>query len=262
MSDPFRHVQPGQKVDHSAVRENAMRDAGRAYRDALNRFGADAQSRYFGTDIIRVLNQSGTDLPRFSVVGLEEPIFVPDEPDQLTAFLQEPTFRVSIPDADRHVGKFGILLEPARDGVAVKAWLSGVCICRVDMLVEDDRFADITDGGTDYLTSGGSGAAQILWTQGDGPYYGSGYETGEQWAIVRLGNTAEGGFRYVRLPSGGIAAGASGTVEFYENGSFTTLTGETATAFNSWSDAANPASRKGRVHFSGGRWQLDIWGCS
>jgi hypothetical protein len=68
--------------------------------------------------------------------------------------------------------------------------------------------------------------------------------------------------RFAKLPSGGINAGSSGTVEFYADGRMTTLTGLTATAYNGWSDNANPTSRKCTVQFENGVWSLVDWGCT
>lgn len=234
MPDPLGHVRPGDAFKPSAAAWNAFCDTAKAERARQFDAAGRVPTRFGDPDIVRVLNQSGMDLPRFSVLGLDGPIFIPDDPDQLAAFLQEVTFRGAIPDEALHRGKFAILLEPAKDGVVVKAWVSGVCICKVDMLAEGDSHADITPGETGYLTGGGSGACQILWTQGDEPY-GYGYETGEQWAIVRFGGGG-GGRSLALLPAGGIAPHGTGEVTFFDD--IGTLSARTAEVTNPWETPA------------------------
>jgi hypothetical protein len=84
----------------------------------------------------------------------------------------------------------------------------------------DHQFADVDPTRTDRLASAGSGPAQILWREGDAGY-GYGYETGEQWALVRIGlGDGGGGARYALTDHDGISAlsGATlgaGTITLY-----------------------------------------------
>lgn len=76
-----------------------------------------------------------------------------------------------------------LTLEPIKKGEIGRAFIHGVCPAYVNMQSASDPFADITDGNTDHLTSAATGAAQILWAEGG---------TGNQWAIVRIGDVVQG----------------------------------------------------------------------
>lgn len=69
------------------------------------------------------------------------------------------------------------------------------------------------------------------------------------------------GERLARLPSGGIASGATGTITFYEDE--TTLSTETASARNPWATAA-PSLRKCVVGSLVGidGWVVKYWDCA
>lgn len=184
MADPFEPVQPNQPVIFSATAWNAMLDAGRAYR--ADQLGSDSRplTTSRSGSIIRVLNDTGDDLDRGRIVGLDEPIFVPEETSEAAA-LREVAMIGVVPTTD-HLGKFAVLLEPAPTDTVVRAWVDGVCWARVNVVDETHTYADIEDGETDALKSCFDGSAQILWKEGDVPY-GYYYGGGEQWAIVRLG---------------------------------------------------------------------------
>jgi hypothetical protein len=69
-------------------------------------------------------------------------------------------------------------LEPIAKGAIGRAFIHGVCPAYINMRGANHRFADVTDGNADHLSSGDIGAAQILWTPGG---------TGNLWCLVRLG---------------------------------------------------------------------------
>ena len=244
----------------NVVREMAARFAGRRFDKGSDGFADLSRPG----DIVHVLNNTGSDLDRYSVVGLDTTMFLPSESE--TAFTELPRFVGVVPTWE-YRGRFGVLIEPVVDGGVARACVHGVCIAVVSVAALEHCWCDIDDGSTAALTSGGEGGAQILWREGEEPYgygYGSfdegyGY-TGSQYAIIRIGPMSTE--RWAKLPSGGISAGASGTVEFFSDGRFSDLTGETADCHNEWDDDANPTSRKCRVKRSGTRWTLDFWGCS
>jgi hypothetical protein len=176
--DPFRRYQPGEPPRFSAVQWNAWTDAAKAHRDRELARVAGTPTTWRHPSIVRVTNGTGGDLARFSVVGLGDPIFTPD--DSVEAFTRDVTFRAETPTID-HVGRFGILLEPCLDGRVAKAQVDGVCQVVLDHVEEWHRRADITPGDSTKLTSRPYGFAEVLWTE-PGVYYG------DQWAIVRLGD--------------------------------------------------------------------------
>lgn len=204
----FRPVFPGEPFKPGAAEWNAFKAAAKAYQEQQLSQAGGQPSKFDHTDIIRVINDTETDLLRFSVVGLDRPIFTPD--DSLDAFLQGVTFRGVVPTSD-HYGRFAILLEPALAGRVAKAWLSGVCIVQLDVATPGHIFADIVEGDTSKLQSSGGGAAQILWKESDEAYggaYDDAYSYGygdHQWAVVRLGPKSGQPVHFLS-PLGGIPA--------------------------------------------------------
>ncbi len=181
MSDPYKKVQPGEPVEFSATAWNAFIDAAKAVRDSGMGAGGNLPSSFRDASIVRVKNETGLDLSRCSVVGLNGPLFTPT--DDLNAFLREPTFRGIIPTSS-HVGKFAILLEPALQDRVAKAFVAGVCMVQVDVSSTGHDFAEVVSGETEYIESVESGTTRILWSEGG---------TGIQWAIVRMGGGGGGG---------------------------------------------------------------------
>jgi hypothetical protein len=185
MPDPFAKVQPGQPVTFSATAWNAMLAAGRAEMERQFDRGTGTLTTGRNAAIVRVRNDSGVDLDRHAVLGLDGPIFTPT--DSLDTFLQEVTFSGIEPVAESR-GRFGILMEPAPIDRVVRAWVAGVCQVRVDLTDTAHAFAEIEAGETGMLVSGDTGSAELLWCESDGGGYG--YTTGQQWALVRLGAVA------------------------------------------------------------------------
>lgn len=184
MADPFTPVQPNQPVVFSATAWNAMLAAGRAFRANQTGTASDPLTTTRSSSLIRVLNDTGSNLEQGQIVGLEEPIFVPEE-TSVDAFLREVAF-IGVTPTTSHIGKFAVLMEPAPPDVVVRAWVAGVCMARVNVVDETHTYADVEDGETGALKSSFDGSAQILWKESDIPY-GYYYGGGEQWAIVRLG---------------------------------------------------------------------------
>jgi hypothetical protein len=203
VADPFKKIQLGDPVPRSVTAINAMLAAGQA--EVLRRNGRTSNDLTSNRDacLVRVWNNTGVDQNARSIVGLDGPIFVPDDPNE--AFLREVTFQGIVPVDPDHVGKFGILYEPARAGQVVRAYLMGVTTALVDLGDLSHTRADISDGDTTVLVSGDDGAAQILWHELD--------TTGEQWALVRIGAGAGSGGAMVGLTgAGGIPAAISTTL--------------------------------------------------
>lgn len=185
MPDPFRHLQPGDAFPTSARLWNAMIDAGRQAEASKYNSQQGPLTTSRTSTIIRVLNDTGANLDRGRIVGLEEPIFVPEETSEAAA-LREVAF-IGVEPATKHAGKFAVLLEPAPMDVVVRAVIAGACWARVNVVDETHAYADIEDGETGALKSSFDGSAQIIWKEGDIPY-GYYYGGGEQWAVVRLGS--------------------------------------------------------------------------
>lgn len=182
MPDPYKKVTPGEPVKFSATAWNAMVEAGLAARRGGRAGAANPDPVPRRADIVRVKNDTGSDLSRSAVVALDEPIFLPADDED--AFLREVAFRAAVPDYPANFGRFAVLLGPiAADGVG-RAVVAGVAPVRVYVAVAGHRWADIDDGSTARLRSCTAGTAAILWCEGDS----GGATTGDQWAIVRLGS--------------------------------------------------------------------------
>jgi hypothetical protein len=130
---------------------------------------------------VLVRNDSGGDLEAFTVLGVDGPLFDPDD--------DEPNFKRHVmvkgvtPAIDDHPGQFVILLAPIKADAVGPAVAAGVCQVKIDVADEDTErhFAEIDDGVTDNLKAVHCGSAAILWRAGG---------AGVQWAIVRLGKRA------------------------------------------------------------------------
>lgn len=147
------------------------------------------------TDIVRIQNVTGTDLERGHVVQLGD-LYV-DAPDQHQLF-----FDGELPAPDGR-DSIAILLAPAIDDDNAEGQMSGVVYCRLNVTHVQHKWADV-DAGDTVLQSHWHGRCEILWTETD--------TTGEQDAVVRIGQAFLGPIRAVVTETGGIAAGGSGEV--------------------------------------------------
>ena len=184
MSNPFRKVRPGEKIQIPAEAYNTFIDAALDYKRHKREEGGGPFQPPMGAILVKVKNESGSDRQRFDVLAIEEPIITPT--DNLTEFQAEPTFRGVTPQVDEaeapHRSRFAILWEPVpQDQIASRACIAGVTIARVNVVDESHEYADVAHGTCGYLESKPVGGAQILWKEAG---------TGIRWAVVRLGPVA------------------------------------------------------------------------
>lgn len=133
------------------------------------------------TGVILARNDSGSDVDRFGVLGIDEPLVLPS--DGLVEFQSRVAMSCVAPTVD-HAGRFAVLLAPAKAGDIVRAAVSGATIAMVDVVSSTHTHADAASGETEHLVSGDAGAARILWAAGD---------SGVQWAVVLIGGGGGGG---------------------------------------------------------------------
>jgi hypothetical protein len=219
MPDPYAKVQPGDEVSFSAVTWNAMVDAGRALKGQMFGVQTPAPSFITSTTIVPVLNTTGGALARYSVLGLGDPIFTPDE-HSVDIFLRGVTFRGVIPVVGTHDRKYVILIEPAPANQVVRGCIAGVCPVLIDQQDHTHECARIYQTTPGKMLSSMHGHARILWREGlQGSGYGY-YDGGVQWAVVMLGVTgASGGVGKAAstiTPKAGPVFG-SGHVDIYRN---------------------------------------------
>lgn len=180
MPDPFRKVRPGEDVEFSAIAHNRMLEAAQAYGTRTGAGDPVPLSRQ--ATVIHVRNDAGVDLNRGGVVGIGDVLADPTLSEE--SFLAEVSFSGLMPgDAGR---RFGILIDAIPQDQVGRAVIDGVCHVKVDVINEGHRHARPIDSDHGKLESCAHGYAEILWREGDGPY-GGGYDTGVQWAVVRLG---------------------------------------------------------------------------
>ena len=179
MANKVPKVSRGQRLSFRANHWNAFADAANAHIERQLAGGAGRSVDHWRQGaIVPVRNNSGGDLDRYAVLGIGGPIFgVATPPDDFT---REVAVTGTTPDEDSHVGRFVVLQEAIRSNRVGRGMIVGVTPVRI--YVEDadeDRFADVCDGVTGYLTTGASGSAHVLYRETQG--------TGEQWAYVLLG---------------------------------------------------------------------------
>lgn len=181
MADVLKKVKPGEPLRIPAATFNTFIDAAEDFRRRQHNQSAGMQPNWRQTGIVPIKNNSGGDLGRFAVLGIDGPIFAPAESDD--GFKNRVALVGVTPADPTHIGRFAILLEPIANGKIGQAAVAGVCVAKVDVQAEDDGFADIADGSAASLTSGPSGAATILWKESG---------TGLVWAIIRFGGAGGG----------------------------------------------------------------------
>jgi hypothetical protein len=124
-------------------------------------------------------NNSGQNLPAFSIVGLDSPLI--NASDNLQAFQRYPGFNIVIPDASKHFGKWGIL----RRGIAKdkRGWVQITGFAVAKILINDTTHlcAGLHDGDPTRISSFTLGVAQIKAFSKD--------KDNQDWCYFTFGNT-------------------------------------------------------------------------
>lgn len=139
--------------------------------------------------IVRVKNDSGSDVSRFGVLGVKGGVAITPT-DKLAEFQATPVLTTETLAAT-HAGKFVVTLEPIANGKIGRAVASGVVVCQVSVTTEGDDFAE---AGTGVLTTGATGSARVLYVESG---------TGTKWAVVRIGEGGVGVIRGLATKTGG-----------------------------------------------------------
>jgi hypothetical protein len=185
MGFDFKRYQTGELFRVTQRTANAMVGAAEAFdRHALDPGQVATNPSYrFEGSIVVCRNDTGTDLVRFAVAGLDGALITPAQ--NLQEFQNYPRFSLAMPAVPTHVGRFGICVEPIAAGAIGIVLLAGVVPVQVFWNVPGHPptgFVDVEAGQT-YLAPSGLGAAQILWADTLSPYSSA----GTVWALVRLG---------------------------------------------------------------------------
>ena len=189
MSDAMKKVQSGQPLVIPAGAYNAFIDTALDFRQRTTHLGQGRQPSVAQPSLVLVRNDSGSDLDRFEILGIDAPVIDPvdnEEAFKNRVAVSGVTPVIAPPEedpGDTHVGRFVVLAEPVKIGKIARAYAAGICPVKIDVADEsqDCRFAEIAEDLSSNLEVNPSGSAAILWRAGG---------TGRQWALVRLGNSS------------------------------------------------------------------------
>jgi hypothetical protein len=169
VADPLGRAVAGTPFRPSASAWNRMLDASRAFdAGAGNPSGLDVPHC-----LVRVRNDSGGDLPAFSVLALGASILDITVPLRVSP---TPMFEGTTPAATSDA--FAVLIEPALDGKFALAAIAGVVPVEVNVTDAAHKYATPTASSAARLTSAASGPARILDRVSG---------TGNKDAVVQLG---------------------------------------------------------------------------
>lgn len=179
MGDTLKKVHPGDPLRIPAVTFNTLIDVARDHQ--ANRQNATRQPGAVLPPpgvILTIRNDSGADRNRFEVLGLDDPVFPPE--DNTADFSRGPIMSAVIPYDPTHLAAFAVLLEPISDGAVGRAIVQGAAYVQVKIADADvATWADIADGQTGHLVAGTTGSAKIVWRASSG--------TGTVWCVCLLG---------------------------------------------------------------------------
>lgn len=126
MGDTFKKVQSGDPLRIPAETFNTFVDTARDFKSRRQSRTRKSQVEFRQTGIVPVKNNSGADRERFDVLGIDRPIFTPN--DSLTSFQNQVAFVGVTPTEVDHLGRFVVLMEPVQSGAIGQACISGVCV--------------------------------------------------------------------------------------------------------------------------------------
>ena len=180
MGDSLKKVHPGDPLRIPAATFNTLIDVARAHLARKQNVGGQSQAASPPPGVILTIrNDSGSDRDRFEVLGLDEPVFPPE--DTSTDMSRGPVMSCVYPAVPDHLGAFVVLLEPIASGTVGRAMIQGAVPVQVDFTDTDpNTWADISNGVAANLKAMATGSAKILWRTGDPG------DTGVEWCICEL----------------------------------------------------------------------------
>ena len=180
MGDSLKKVHPGDPLRIPAATFNTLIDVARAHLARKQNVGGQSQAASPPPGVILTIrNDSGSDRDRFEVLGLDEPVFPPE--DNTADMSRGPVMSCIYPVDPDHRGAFVVLLEPITSGALGRAIVQGLVPVQVDFGdVDNHTRADISAGVAANLKAMATGSARILWRTGDPG------DTGVEWCICDL----------------------------------------------------------------------------
>jgi len=263
----FQHVEPRIKQVMTPNTFNLTMDMVRDSQANQANIGDTAipQSGPRDVTVLRVLNNTDTDLYTGSILGIDAPGVDPN--DNIAEFGYDPSLKGVLPALSDHLDKFCVLLEsvPKRDGTTCfigDAAVCGVVPVLVKMTYEWHTFARIDEGQTLALVSD-VGGYPILWmdtqdfTPPDDANGDPHYQGDDDTATYRLCLVAIGG------NSRNIAPWYnSGTEEVGPHGLFRPTAVDTSTKEYRAVEGEQPSDTIGRTYCVNGSTAVDAdsWG--
>jgi len=162
MSDPMKKVQSGDPLVIPAQAYNAFVDAAKDFQQRTRHVGQQATPGYRSAGIVLVKNESGEDRDRFDILGLGEPVILPDAGGSSEqTFKNTVALRGEMPDGTLHEGKFAILAEPLAAGAIGRAYLAGVTAARLRLedSAQEVARAEIIDADATALQPASDGSS-------------------------------------------------------------------------------------------------------
>jgi hypothetical protein len=241
----YEKVTPGQRIKSTPFSRATFMN------DTVELVNAYNEGRLSGTRgitrgdssrvVVEVRNSTGGDRARGEVVQLGDHLL-----DDVSE--EHPWFDADLVDAPV-LQRMAILLKPIKEDAIGPAQMLGVCLARVDVTSTSHTHAMPLDGDSE-LTSSFTGPCELLMVPD---------ETGVQdlWVLIRPDQSAR--VAYV-VESGGIAKGASGTVELYVGAPGSeTGTGIQFEAYNGFGDVDEDA--RTLCHPIGPGWHIGTAEC-
>ncbi len=173
MSRADGRVRPGQNLAtaFSARAWNRAQDAADAVLGDRGGLAAASEGIDRVPNFIMISNQSGHSVPRLGVLGIDGVLINPSggtltgtAPADARAkeFARRPVLSGITPNIS-HRERFAVLLEPAAPNAVVRAVVSGVFACLVQVVNTNHAFATAKSGDREQLISSECGVLQLLW---------------------------------------------------------------------------------------------------
>jgi hypothetical protein len=176
MSQTLNKVHSGEPLRIPATAYNAFVEAALDFRSRQHNVAAPPGG-WTASERVKIKNNSGTDVARFQILGIDGVVFDPQ--DALQAFQHEVVLSGITPNLWNHrEGRFVICATPIPNGTIGTAWCSGTCPVQINVTNEYHSYADVIHEEMAYLASAESGPCCILWKEAG---------TGVKWAVVRFG---------------------------------------------------------------------------
>ena len=255
----MKKVSPGDRVELSAKDWNKFLETAKKV-DAIARVVQGFERQFVQSSIIKLRNDSGGGLARYSILKISDSIIKPS--DNELHFKQRPAL-VGVTPTDESE-PFVVLYEPAKPGATVRAIVCGAAICKVNVLDTNHNFVRATEENPAYLTSADSGSTEILWKEPADEEDEEDEGTGVRWAVIRFGSGG-GETEYGCILSTSISGSGTATADIVKYENFSEVIEEDATVYSPGTPPGifngGASGAEGVVVKKNGLYYLRILGC-